>query len=322
MQSLKLLRHPTVWGAGALVLATAVGLVVAWLYVSPPGQKIVTFYTNDAASVHPGDQVRIAGIPVGKVKDLALEQDRVRVRAGVDGYAFVGDQSQVDVRMLTVVGGYYVNIVSLGQAPLGTKSIPVQRVTMPYNLMQTLADSTKITDKVDPKPLKESLDQLQHGLSGDNVQSLSAIVDAGNTLMSTIQRQRGQVTEILNFSDEYIRALNNYSDGLRTLVRKISLAERTLDLYSKEFGDTLLTFGRVFDELGPVAQFYVNHRDKFLEKVRDWLERARMWAEQNGVIIRGVREVRNKIERVLSAQNAPPELLATDMCMPIPGSPC
>ena len=140
MQSLKLLRHPTVWGAGALVVATVVGLVVAWLYVSPPGQKIVTFYTTDAASVRPGDQVRIAGIPVGKVKDLALEQDRVRVRARVDGYAFVGDQSQVDVRMLTVVGGYYVNIVSLGQAALGTKSIPVERVRMPYNLMQTLAD--------------------------------------------------------------------------------------------------------------------------------------------------------------------------------------
>jgi phospholipid/cholesterol/gamma-HCH transport system substrate-binding protein len=311
-----------VWGAAALVVAIVVALVAAWLYISPPGQKTVTFYTNDAASVHPGDQVRIAGIPVGKVKDLTLEPDRVRVRARVDGYAFVGDQSQVEVRMLTVVGGYYVTIVSLGDTALGTKSIPLERVRMPYNLMQTLADSTKITDQVNPKPLKESLDQLQHGLTGENVESLSAIIDAGNTLMSTIQKQRGQVTAILNFSDEYIRSLNNYSDGLRTLVRKISIAEQALDLYSKEFGDTLLNFGHVFDEFSPLAQFYVNHRDKFLERVRDWLERARMWAEQNGVIIRGMREVRNKIERVLGAQNAPPELLATDMCMPIPGSPC
>jgi phospholipid/cholesterol/gamma-HCH transport system substrate-binding protein len=311
-----------VWGAAALVVAIVVALVAAWLYISPPGQKTVTFYTNDAASVHPGDQVRIAGIPVGKVKDLTLEPDRVRVRARVDGYAFVGDQSQVEVRMLTVVGAYYVTIVSLGDTALGTKSIPLERVRMPYNLMQTLADSTKITDQVNPKPLKESLDQLQHGLTGENVESLSAIIDAGNTLMSTIQKQRGQVTAILNFSDEYIRSLNNYSDGLRTLVRKISIAEQALDLYSKEFGDTLLNFGHVFDEFSPLAQFYVNHRDKFLERVRDWLERARMWAEQNGVIIRGMREVRNKIERVLGAQNAPPELLATDMCMPIPGSPC
>lgn len=322
MQSLKLLRYPTVWGAAALALATAVALVAAWLYTSPPGQKTVTFYTNDAASIHPGDQVRIAGIPVGKIKDLTLESDRVRVRARVDGYAFVGDQSQVDVRMLTVVGGYYVNIVSLGDTPLGTHSIPVERVKMPYNLMQTLADSTKITQQVNPKPIRESLDQLQNGLTGDNVQALSAIIDAGNSLMSTIEKQRGQVSAILNFSDEYIRALNNYDDGLRQLVRKASIAEQTLDLYSAQFGDTLSTFGRVFDALSPIGQFYFNHRYDFLEKVRNWQEKARMWAEHNGVIIRVLRALRNKIERVLDAQNAPPELLATDMCIPVPGSPC
>ena len=322
MQSLKLLRHPTLWGAAALPLATAVALVVAWLYISPPGQKTVTFYTTDAASIHPGDQVRIAGIAVGKVKDLALESNRVRVRARVDGYAFVGDQSQVEVRMLTVVGGYYVNIVSLGDTPLGATSIPLERARMPYNLMQTLADSTKIPEKIDAKPLKQSLDQLQNGLTGPNVESLSAIVDAGNSLMSTMQKQRGQVTAILNFSDEYIRALKNDGDGLRKIVRKISIAEQTLVLYSEEFGEGITNFARVLDQIAPVSYFYVNHRDKFLEKVRDWLERARMWAEQNGVIIRGVREVRNKIERVLGAQNAPPELLATDMCMPIPGSSC
>ncbi|MGA7054046.1 MAG: MlaD family protein, partial [Mycobacterium sp.] len=154
---MKVLRNPTVWGAGALVVALVVTLAVAWLYVRPPGQKTITFYTNDAASVHPGDQVRIAGIPVGKVSDLALEPNRVRVRVRVEGSAFVGDQSQVDVRMLTVVGGYYVNIVSLGDTPLGAEPIPAERVTMPYNLMQTLADSTKITNKVNPTPLKESL---------------------------------------------------------------------------------------------------------------------------------------------------------------------
>ena len=322
MQSLKLLRHPTLWGAAALALTTAVALVAAWLYISPPGQETVTFYTDDAASIHPGDQVRIAGIAVGKVKDLTLESNRVRVRARVDGYAFVGDQSQVEVRMLTVVGGYYVNIVSLGDTPLGTKSIPLERVRMPYSLVQTLADATKITDKVNAKPLKESLDQLQQGLTGTNVESLSAIIDAGNSLMSTIEKQRGQVTAILDLSDEYIRALSNFGDGLRQLVRKTSIAEQALVLYGEQFGEGIKAFGGVLDQLSPVAYFYMNHRDKFLEKARDWLERARMWAEHNGVIVRGLREVRNKIERVLDAQNAPPELLATDLCIPVPGSPC
>lgn len=319
---MKLLRNSTVWGAGALVLATVVALITAMLYISPPGQNIVTFYTDDAAAIRPGDPVRIAGINVGKVKDFALESNQVRVRAQVDKSAFVGDRSQVQVRMLTVVGGYYVSIVSLGNRPLSAQPIPVERVTMPYSLIRTLTDATKITENVNPKPINESLDQVQQGLTGTNVKTVGAVIAAGNTVMSTIEKQRGQVTAILNLSDEYIRALNNYSGKLKELVSKTSILEQTLTLYSEGFAVALQRMGDVLDDLSPIGVFYTNHRDKFLTMVRDWLEKARMWSDRNGVIIRALRLGRRKIERILDAQQAAPELLATDLCMPIPGSPC
>ncbi|WP_273735576.1 MlaD family protein [Mycolicibacterium septicum] len=321
---MKLLRNPTLWGAAALVLSTVVALVAAWLYIAPPGQKTVTFYTTDAASIRPGDQVRVAGVKAGSVEDLTLEREshRVRVRARIDNDVFVGDQSQVEVRMLTVVGGYYVSVVSLGDAPLGSKPIPVERVTMPYSLMQTLAGSLKITQQVDPLPIKDALDQLQKGLAGGNAEALPSIIDAGNSLMSTIDRQRGQVTSILNFSEEYLQSLNQFGDGLRQLVRKAALAEGVLAIYGKQFGEGLLRFATVLDQIAPLSFFYVRHRDRYLELVRNWQEKARMWTENQGAIVRSLRIVRNKIERVLDAQSAPPDLLATDMCIPVPGSPC
>lgn len=322
MQPMKVLQNSTFWGIGALALTTAVGLVMAMLYISPPGQKIVTFYTDDAAAIRPGDQVRIAGIAVGKVKDLALESNQVRVRAQVEDSAFIGSQSQVQVRMLTVVGGYYVNLVSLGGSALGAKPIPMERVTMPYSLIRTLNDTTKITENVSPKPINESLNQVQKGLSGTNVESVSAVIDAGNRVMSTIDRQRGQVTAILNLSDEYIRQLRDYGGQLKEMVRKISIVEQTLTLYSEGFASALQGFGDALDSLSPVGAFYLGHRGYFIAKVRDWLQKARMWTERNGVIIRALRLGRNKIERILNAQQAPSELLATDLCMPIPGSPC
>jgi phospholipid/cholesterol/gamma-HCH transport system substrate-binding protein len=320
--SIRVLRNSTLWGAGALVLLVVVALVAAMLYTNPPGQKIVTFYSTDVAAIHPGDQVRIAGITVGKVKDMALGPNQVRVRAKIEGRAFVGDRSQVQVRMLTVVGGYYVNIVSLGDTPLGAKPIPVERVKMPYSLIRTLTDATKITDTVDPKPINESLDELQKGLAGNNVEALSAVVDAGNRIMSTIEKQRGQVTAILNMSDEYIRTLNDFGGELKRMVRRISILEQSITLYGKKLSIALTYFGQVVENLSPIGVFYFHHRDKVLTKVRDWVAKARMWSERNGVIIRGLRLGRRKIERLLDAQAAPPELLATDLCMPIPGSPC
>ncbi len=319
---MKLLRSPTLWGIGAMAFATVVALVVAMLYISPPGEKLVTFYTEDSASIRPGDQVRIAGITVGKIKDLTLEKDQVRVRAQVEDEAFVGDRSQIQVRMLTVVGGYYVDVTSLGDIPLGDNPVPLERVTMPYNLMQTLADSRKITENIDATPVNQSLDQLQGALKGDNIDALSAMIDAGNSIMATVDKQRGQVSAILNLSDEYILALSNFSDGLRELVRKASIIEQTLVLYGERFASSLQGIAGVFDALAPVGLLYQNNRDDFLEKVRHYQETARYWVERNGAVVRGLRLIRRKIERVLDAETAPPEFLATDVCMPIPGGSC
>lgn len=326
MQSLKLtkaLRNPVTWGVGAIAFAGVVVLVLAYIYAHPPGQsKVVAFYTDDAASVRAGEEVRMAGIAVGKVKKLSLEPDKVKVTALVDDDAFVGDRSQIDVRMLTVVGGYYVNLMSIGDTPLGANAIPLARVTMPYSLVRTLTDTTKITEKVNTTPVNESLNQIQQGLSGVNVQVVSTVVNAGNAIMSAIDRQRGEVTNILNMSDEYIRALSNYRDKFDQLIRKVSIVTQTLVLYNGGLSSSIGGLGRVVVQLKTVADFEDAHRAEFIERVRDYLYRGRLFVERNGLTIRLLKRVQNLFDRVLDAQNASPALLATDICMPIPGSSC
>jgi len=326
VQSLNLRRFagsPTAWGVGAIAGAVVVALALAYVYYNPPGtSKTVSFYTDDANSIRTGDEVRMAGIKVGTVTDLKLEPAQVLVKAKIDDHAFVGDQSQVDVRMLTVVGGYYVNIASMGSRPLGAQTIPRSRVTMPYSLIRALTDTTKITDNVSTKNIHESLDQISQGLTGANTQVISTVIDAGNALMSTVNRQRGQITSILNLSDEYIRALSNYRDKFAQLVRKVSLLTQTLVIYDQGFSNTLQGLGDVLLALKPLGDFYEAHSLEFMEKVRNFLERGRLFIEHNGVTIRFLRRVQNLFDRVLNAQGAPPGLLATDLCVPVPGSAC
>lgn len=323
LKSTKTLRSPVTWGVGAMVVATVIALVVGYVYYHTPGtSKIVSFYTDDANSIRAGDEVRMAGIKVGTVTDLHLEPNQVLVTAKIDDDAFVGDQSQVDVRMLTVVGGYYVNLASMGSAPLGTQTIPLSRVTMPYSLIRALTDTTKITQNVNTTPVNESLNQISQGLSGTNVQVVATVIDAGNALMSTVERQRGQVTDILNLSDEYIRALAQYRDKFAQILRKVSILTQTLVIYDKGFSNTLQGLGDVLLALKPIGDFYEAHRLEFIEKVRTFLDRGRLFMERNGLTIRALKRVQNLFDRVLDAQNAEPALLATDLCVPVPGSAC
>lgn len=325
MQKMSALRSERFWGVAVLVTLTIVGVVVALLYANPPNRRIVSFYTDDAASIRPGDTVRIAGIVIGAVKDLSIEPNQVRVRTSVNGDAFVGDQSQIQVRMLTIVGGYYVTIVPLGRSPLGTRPIPKERVTMPYSLIQTLADSTKITEHVAPEPIRETIDQLQQGLRGPNVDAVAAVLKAGNSITNTLDRQRGQLSKILELSDEYIDKLANYRDRLQEYIQKIAIIEQSLILYGKGFGDAMLGIGAIIATLGPsLADFYWTHRADFLEKVQGILGDLRTIDSRNGAMVRLLGRIHDRMERALDRQNnfIRPELLATDVCIPIHGSPC
>jgi phospholipid/cholesterol/gamma-HCH transport system substrate-binding protein len=320
---MRVIRDPRLWGASALALVAILGLVAAMLYVSPPGDKIVTFYTNDASSITPGITVRIAGITVGKIKDLSIEPEQVRVRATVQGSAFVGDQSNVQVRMLTVVGGYYVNIDSLGDSALGGSVIPQDRVTLPYSLIRALTDVTTVTDRIETPPINQSLNQVQQGLTGSNLESISSIVDAGNKLTETLDHQRGQLSAILNLSNEYLEHLNNYRGQMQMLVQKVAILEQTLMLYGKGFKAAMEGLGDIgVRALQPLGDFYMNHRDKFLAKVIHWQQIVRTWADRSGLIVRILRRTRDRMEATLGSKDAPPELLATDLCVPLPESPC
>lgn len=325
MQSVKgTLRSPLFLGVVTIVCAVVVALVVGWVYVSPPHRQLVSFYTDDAASIRAGDTVRVAGMDVGTVKSISLEPQQVRVQLSVKDDVFIGDQTQVEVRMLTVVGGYFVTLVPLGDRALGQYAIPIDRVTMPYSLIRTLSDATKLTDQLAPRPINESLNQIQQGLAGSNTEILAKILDAGNSVSEVLERQRGQLTSILDMSNEYIRVMNGHRDLLEHLISRISILEETLVLYGKGFGSAIEGLGRVIDKIYPLVPFYFGHRQDFMDRVRGLLAEFQTLADRNGGMVRWLRNIRGSMQRTLDAQNlgTPPELLATDLCFPIEGSRC
>lgn len=325
MQSvMRALRNPLGWGAAAIALMSVVALVVTWVYIAPPNRRSVTFYTDDAASVRTGDTVRVAGINVGTVKRVSLESERVRVDLSVDDDVFVGDQTQVEVRMLTVVGGYFVTLLPLGNRDLGRNHIPVERVTMPYSLIRTLSDATKITDGVTPRPINESLNQIQEGLAGTNTEILAKVIDAGDSVSQILERQRGQLTGILEMSNEYLETMNNNRELLEYMIARVAILEETMILYGDGFAGSLVGLGKIVDKIYPLIPFYYEHRQDFLNRVRGVLSEFQTVADRNGVLVRWLRRVRGRMQATLDAQNSgtPPQLLATDLCFPVEGRIC
>jgi phospholipid/cholesterol/gamma-HCH transport system substrate-binding protein len=142
-------------------------------------------------------------------------------------------------------------------------------------------------------------------------------------MTDVLDRQRGQLSTILALSDEYIQRLGSYRGQLQDMIRKVAILEETLTIYGKGFAGAMQGMGQLVLSLKPVADFYFNHRTDFLDKLTGWQDTFRMWADRSGLIVRILRRVRDRMEGAVDAQNdTPPELLATDLCIPVPGSAC
>ncbi len=171
--------------------------------------------------------MRVAGISVGTVTELELEPDHVRLTFTVDRDVFVGRESSLDVRMLTIVGGHYIALQPAGDQPLGDQPIPADRVRLPYSLNQVFQDAIRPLDAVDGGSVNESLT-----LSGAALEaapdSVRQVVEGLTSFADILDRQSDQVSEALAVVEEYSGALEQTKAQLARFVVSVNQLETTV----------------------------------------------------------------------------------------------
>lgn len=204
----------TAIGAVALVLVLAVS---AGLYVRPPGQHTYSIEMTESGGIRSGTEVRVAGIPVGKVTDVAIVDDHVEAKLSAKSSVFVGADSRIDVRMLTIVGGVFVDLDPRGSEPLGDRSIPAEHVSVPYESASLMNDAAGIVEQVDGSVLRQTMNSMISSLKGAP-QALQNTVANAEQITDILLRQRVQIRSALDLATEYTTVLADNKDAIRTMV--------------------------------------------------------------------------------------------------------
>ncbi len=117
-------RAELIWSIAAVAVTLVAVLVAAGVYVYAPGHYRVKAEFAEAGQISPGDSVRVAGVPVGTVKRVVLDSDHVDVEMAVRWGTVLGDQTRADVKMLTLVGGSFIDLTTAGRdAAVRTRTV-------------------------------------------------------------------------------------------------------------------------------------------------------------------------------------------------------
>lgn len=318
-------------GLVGVVLVAILAVGVGVLYAVPFGKKTYTADLAEAQSVKAGDDIRVAGISVGTVKSLELKPDRVVMRFTVDSTVFVGDQSTLDVRMLTIVGGNYVALFPSGATALGDKHIPADRVRLPYSLVQTFQDAAEPLRKIDGDTLRRNLAALGTSVS-QAPDTLRTTLDSVNSFVDDLNRQHEMISKAIDNADEYVTMYDGAKGSLGKLVQATNHLEDLVLSKRAELAEGLRLLNQVVNKAAAIAPTYAAMKPK-LQQLFDAVPRMQELLNRLDPVVASVQDMQQKVAKMAipddgvtvdqSGQTitAPSGALAR-VCVPVPGRDC
>ncbi len=234
-------RNPVIIGAISLTAIAAIVLMAFRAQDLPLIGGGDTYYAafSEAGGLKVNDEVRIAGVRVGKVESIELAGNQVRVGFRVDTESHFGTETRGAIKVKTLLGAMFLALEPAGSGQLSEKSeIPVDRTSSPYDVVEAFQGLAETSDRIDTDQLAESLtvladltrntpEEFREALDG--VSRLSANVAARDDQINSLLRNLGKVSSVLDERDEDIIKLMEDSDVVfRAVVARREQVHRLL----------------------------------------------------------------------------------------------
>ncbi len=223
-------RNPVVVGAVSLAVIFAFVLAAFRAEDLPLIGGGDTYYAafSEAGGLKPNDEVRIAGVRVGKVKTVDLAGDHVRVEFLVDSGVDFGTRTAAAIKVKTLLGAMYLSLEPNGAGQLAEGAeIPRERTTSPYDVVEAFAGLASRSERIDTDQLANALntmaaltentpEEFQAALRGmsDLSENIAARDAQLNTLLTNLRKvsgvlgdRRGDLITLMRDGDKLFRAL-------------------------------------------------------------------------------------------------------------------
>ncbi|MEV6701845.1 MCE family protein [Streptomyces sp. NPDC051453] len=214
-------RSPVVIGAAGLTFLALLA-VAAFNADSLPligDGKTYSAAFSEAGGLKPGDEVRIAGVKVGKVEDVDLDGGHVKVTFKIKGDPEFGTGTGASIRVKTILGAKYLALHPKGPGQLRPGSeIPLKRTVPAYDVVQAFSDLTTTTEKVDTDRLAKALDTLSTTFE-DSPAEIRASIKGLSKISRTVASRDKALGELLDHANGVTGVLAEHSEDFSALVK-------------------------------------------------------------------------------------------------------
>jgi phospholipid/cholesterol/gamma-HCH transport system substrate-binding protein len=224
-------RNPVPIGAAGLAVI-AVLLVLAFNVQSLPligGGASYRAAFSEAGGLLKGDDVRIAGVKVGKVQKVDLAGDHVVVDFKVTEPAKFGPQTAASVRMKTLLGQKYLALEPAGGGQMKEGAeIPLERTVSSYDIVNAFTDLATTSERIDTDQLATSLTTLATEFK-DSPPQVKAALDGLSRLSTTIASRDAELKRLLASANSVSGTVAQRNKAVESIIKNADLLMLELD---------------------------------------------------------------------------------------------
>jgi phospholipid/cholesterol/gamma-HCH transport system substrate-binding protein len=229
--------------AAILIIAGVLALNIANFGVNTYKADLQT-----AVGLQAGDVVTIAGVRVGKVTGLSLAGTSARVTFTVSSSQKLGQDTQVNVKVLNPVGVEYLEVVPQGPGRLrGT--IPPSHTTVPGTLVSDLNQFTTNTQHTNIQQLVKALKVLTETVGANSPAQTKAALDGVVELSGVLAGRQQELQNVVAQANQLTATLNGSSAQIVELLGQSNLLLGVLNQRKAALGQLLTTTTQLTTQL-------------------------------------------------------------------------
>lgn len=213
-------RNPVIIGAASLAVIAAMVMAAFRADQLPLIGGGDTYYAafTEAGGLQAEDEVRVAGVRVGKVKSIELDGDHVKVEFQVDESATLGSTTGADIRIKTLLGDMFVALTPDGPGELEEEStIPSSRTTSPFDVVEAFSGLAEVAGDIKTDRLSDALETFGE-LTEETPEEFQAALKGLSALSRNIAAKDEQLNELLGNLEKVSRVLAERRGDLITLM--------------------------------------------------------------------------------------------------------
>ncbi|WP_458319197.1 MCE family protein [Mycolicibacterium brisbanense] len=239
--------------AAALLIMLAVGVYQVW--PSRVGNKLTAYFSN-AVGLYPGDEVRVVGVPVGRIDSIEPRPTDVKVditldrgiKVPADAKALIIAPNLVSARFIQLTPAY-----TKGDAMANGASIGLDRTAVPVEWDEVKEQLTQLSTQLGPQqgsiqgPLAQFVNQAADTFDGNGEsfrnalrelsQTAGRLGDSRTDLFGTIKNLQILIDALSNSNEQIVQFTNHVSSVSQVLAQSSSGLDTTLATLNQALGD-------------------------------------------------------------------------------------